>query len=156
MSSGAEIHKRLDDYVREQELEAGPGRFKQSRLGLSREGSFVNSWQMNYQRIGYFANTYMVRDFSDDSCVQILMPPTDTGVVPSENEQQPFGSTGMINEYTAELALWWAFELLSEDEARRFMEEHRPTVLFRYYDDGGYRELEARFDGEVWIVEKIM
>jgi len=156
MSSCAVIHKRLDDYVREQSLETGPGRFNQSRLGLSREGSFVNSWQMNIQRIGYFANAYMVRDFGDDSCVQILVPPTETGVVPSENEQQPFGWTGMINEYTAELAVWWAFELVSDDEARLFMREHRPMVLFRYYDDGGYRELEAKFNGEALIVEKIM
>jgi hypothetical protein len=155
MTSGAELHMRLDDFVREQERNARPGLFGGSPFGLSREGSYMNSWQMNYQRIGYYANTYMIRDFGVESCIQIMVPPTETGVVPSENEQQPFGWSGKINEYTAELAIWWAFELLSDEEARRFMMEHRPAVLFRYYNDGGYRELEAKFNGRMWMIEKI-
>ncbi len=156
MNPGVEIHKKLDDYVREQEQDSGPGGFRESRFGLSREGSYVNSWQMNYQRIGYYASSYMVKDFGAESCIQILVPPTETGMVPSANEQQPFGWTGKINEYSAELAVWWAFELLSDGEARRFMIEHRPTVLFRYFDYGGYRELEAKYNGDIWVVEKIL
>lgn len=124
-------------------------------FGLSREGSYVDSWQMNYQRIGFYANTYMVRDFGPESCIQILVPPTETGIVPASNEQQPFGWTGKINEYVAELAVWWAFELLSDGEARRFMEEHRPAVVFRYFEDGGYRELAAKFDGHAWMIENM-
>lgn len=156
MDSGVEIHKRLDDYVREQEQNTGPGRLKESHFGLSREGEYVNSWQMNYQRIGFYANSYMIRDYGTESCIQILVPPTETGMVPAANEQQPFGWTGKINEYSAELAVWWAFELLSDGEARQFMKNHRPVVIFRYFDDDGYRELEAHFNGDMWFVEKIL
>jgi len=155
MITGAETHKRLDDYVREREEGGGRGLVLESPFGFSREGSYVDSWHMNYQRIGYYANTYMVRDFGPESCVQIQVPPTETGLAPSSSEQQPFGWTGKINEYTAELAVWWAFELLSDGEARRFMEEHRPMVVFRYFDEGSYRELETRFDGRVWVIERI-
>ncbi len=156
MISGAEIHKRLDDYVQEREQGSGRGLFIDSPFGFSREGSYVDSWQMNYQRIGYYANTYIVRDFGQESCIQILVPPTETGVVPFAHEQQPFGWTGKINEYTAELAVWWAFELLSDGEARRFMQENRPAVVFRYYEEGGFRELETKFDGYRWMIKNIM
>ena len=152
---GAGIHKRLDDYVREREQDGGRGLVLESPFGFNREGSYVDSWHMNYQRIGYYANAYMVRDFGPESCIQIQVPPTETGLAPSSGEQQPFGWTGKINEYTAELAVWWALELLSDGEARRFMEEHRPRVMFRYFDEGGYCELETRFDGHVWMIEKI-
>jgi hypothetical protein len=156
MNPGTEIHVRLDDYVRMQEKNSGPGLFGESCFGLSREGSYVDSWHMNYQRIGHFTNTYMVRDFGADSVIQIMVPQTETGTLPSANEPQPFGWTGKINEYATELAVWWAFELLSDEEARRFMAENRPVVLFRYYDDGGYRELETKFNGTVWMLEKIL
>ncbi len=155
MISGVEIHRRLDDYVREREQESGRGLPGESIFGFSREGSYVDSWRMNYQRIGYYANTYMVRDFGTESCIQILVPTTGTGVVPTTHDQQPFGWTGKINEYVAELAVWWAFELLSDGEVRRFMAEHRPAVLFRYFDEGGYRELETKFNGHQWMIESL-
>ena len=155
MNSGTEIHKRLDDYVREMELLAGQHPLWESRFGFSKEGRYVNSWEMNYRRIGYYAHTYVTRDFGPDSCIQIYVPDTETGIAPAAQELQPFGWTGKINEHTAELAVWWAFELLSDCEARQFMKEHKPVVLFRFYETGGYRELEAKFNGENWMAEKI-
>lgn len=155
MGSGAEIHKRLDDFVREQEEVGKQSLRGGSHFGLSREGSYVNSWQMNFERIGYIAGRYIVDDFGSNSIIQIMVPPTETGMVPSMNEQQPFGWTGNINEYSAELAVWWAFELLSDGEALQFMKEHRPSVVFRYFDDNGFRELEARFNGKIWMAERI-
>jgi hypothetical protein len=110
---------------------------------------------MNYQRIGYYANSYMIRDFGGDSCVQITVPVTDSGVSPSAQEPQPFGWTGKINEYSAELAVWWAFELLDEGEARAFLREHQPSIVFRFYENGRFCELIARFDGQYWIAESI-
>jgi hypothetical protein len=59
-----------------------------------------------------------VRDFGGDSCVQITVPAAGSGVAPSAYEQQPFGRSGRINVYSAEFAVWWAFELTGEGEAR--------------------------------------
>jgi hypothetical protein len=155
MIYGTEINKRLDDFIREQEAAASKS-LQESPFGLSREGHYVNSWLMNYQRIGFYGTSYVTRDFGEESCVQITVPPTGSGVMPSEREQQPFGWTGRINEYSAELALWWAFELLSDHEARIFMAEHRPGVIFRYFDGLGFRELDAAFNGTIWIAGSIL
>ena len=110
---------------------------------------------MNYRRIGFYANTYMLREFGGDSFVQITVPATETGVSPSAQEPQPFGWSGKINEHTAEIAVWWAFELLDEGEARDFMRKHRPTVIFRFFGDGRFSELVTRFNGLSWIAESI-
>jgi hypothetical protein len=155
MIYGTEINRRLDDYVREQAA-SGPASPHGSPYGLGREGDFVDSWLMNYQRIGFYGNSYVTRDFGGESCVQITVPPTESGVVPLAQERQPFGWTGTINEYVAEMALWWAFELLSDQEARAFMAEHRPAVIFRFFDGGGFRELDVKFDGTIWVAGTIL
>lgn len=110
---------------------------------------------MNYERIGFFANTYVLRDMGGDSCIRITVPPTETGVLPSTLECQPFGWTGKINEDVAERAVWWAFELLDDGEAKAFLKEHRPTVIFNYFENGRFFELVARFNGNFWIAESI-
>ena len=110
---------------------------------------------MNYQRLGYFGNAYMIRDSGGDSCVQITVPATGSGVAPSAQEAQPFGWSGQINEYSAELAVWWAFELIDEGEAGAFIREHRPSVIFRFFEDGHYYELVAQFNGDFWIAVSI-
>jgi hypothetical protein len=148
-----EIRKKLDEFVLEKAAESGNNPLRESRFGLSRDGSYVNSWQMNYERIGFYATTYMLRDIGGDSVVQVTVPATETGVSPSAQEQQPFGWSGKINEYVAELAVWWAFELLEEKEARAFMGEHRPSVIFRFFEDGRFCELVARFNGQFWVAE---
>lgn len=155
MGTGVEIRKKLDDFICGTSAGDGENSLLESRFGLSRDGSYINPWQMNYQRIGYLANSYIIRDFIGDSYVQITVPATETGVAPSAEEPQPFGWSGKINEYSAELAVWWAFELLDEGEARAFLKEHRPSVVFRFYENGRFCELVTRFDGEFWIAESI-
>jgi hypothetical protein len=154
MDNGMEIHRRLDDYVREMESQWLHS-MRQSPFGLSSEGRYVNSWEMNYRRIGYYAHTFVTRDFGPESCIQVSVPATETGIEPVSLNQQPFGWTGKINEYSAELAIWWAFELLSDGEARQFMKDNKPVVLFRFYESGRYRELVVKFDGDAWMAEKI-
>ena len=153
--TGVEINKKLDEFVREQSAGNGDAPFRESRFGLSVEGVYINPWQMNYERIGYYANTCMIRDAGGDSCVRITVPPTETGVSPSTREPQPFGWSGKINEDIAERAVWWAFELLDDGEARAFMKEHRPVVIFNFYENGGFCELVTRFNGDFWIAERI-
>lgn len=153
--TGIEINKKLDEFVREKSAEDGDNSFRESRFGFSRDGNYVNPWQMNYERIGYYANTYMIRDVAGDSCVQITVPPTQTGVMPSTQEPQPFGWTGKINEDLAERAVWWAFELLDDGEAGAFLKEHHPIVIFTFYENGRFYELVTRFNGDIWIAESI-
>jgi hypothetical protein len=153
MDTGMEIHKRLDDYVREMESQ-GRNSAGGSRFGFSNEGHYVNSWEMNYRRIGYYAKSYVISDFGPESCIQISVPATETGIEPASLNQQPFGWTGKINDHSAELAIWWAFELLSDGEARQFMKDNKPVVLFRFYESGRFRELEVKFNGDIWMVEK--
>ena len=154
MENGILIHRRLDDYAREMESQDLHSR-RQSRFGLGSEGQYVSSWEMNYRRIGFYAHAYVTRDFGSESCIQISVPATETGIEPASMNQQPFGWTGKINENSAELAVWWAFELISESEARQFIKDNKPVVLFRYYETGRFRELEVKFNGDVWMAEKI-
>ncbi|MBN2159239.1 MAG: hypothetical protein JW807_07575 [Spirochaetes bacterium] len=149
MGPEANMQIRLNDFVREMAALASRG----SHFGTDTGGRYIDPWEMNYRRVGFYANRFVTRDFGDDSCVRIFVPATETGVAPSEGEQ-PFGWSGKINEHSAELAVWWAFELFSEGEARAFMREQRPAVLFQYMEGGALHEVEARFNGEIWIVEK--
>ena len=153
--TGVEINKKLDEFVREKSAENRDNPLRESRFGFSREGNYVNPWAMNFERIGYYANTYLIRDVGGDSCVRITVPPTETGVSPSMREPQPFGWSGKINEDIAERAVWWAFELLDDGEARAFLKEHHPTVIFNYFENGTFYELVTRFNGDFWIAERI-
>ena len=144
------INKRLDAYSREREAEAGPMPLHGSPFGSDREGEYVDPWRMGIGRIGMFGRAYTVNAPGAERIVEVAVPVTGTGVAPTI-ESQPFGWSGRINEYAAELAVWWAFDLLSEEEARRFLDEHRPAVIFRYAEGGRMRELEARFDGQNWM-----
>jgi hypothetical protein len=155
MSIGVQIRKKLDEFVREKLAEGENAPVQASRFGFSREGSYINSWEMNYRRIGYYSHSYILRDFINDSPVQITVPTTGTGVAPSAQEPQPFGWSGNINEYTAELAVWWAFELLSDDEAGKFLRDNKPVVIFSFFEGGRFCELVTRFNGEIWIAESI-
>jgi hypothetical protein len=57
---------------------------------------------------------------------------------------------GYINEWIAETAVWWAFELLTENEAKAFMIKNKPVVKFQFIRLGHPHELTAKFDGNYW------
>jgi hypothetical protein len=154
MNNGVELHIRLDEFVMEMAASHAGNPFRASCFGLEREGSYIHPWQMNYQRIGYYSNAYMLCESGGDSFVRITVLSTETGIAPSPNEPQPFGWSGKINEYSAELAVWWSFDLADEGEARCFMRQHRPVVIFEYFDNGRYYRLETRFNGTFWFVER--
>ncbi|MDH7552204.1 MAG: hypothetical protein QHH74_00955 [Spirochaetota bacterium] len=49
--------------------------------------------------------------------------------------------------------MWWAFELLTEMEAKKFMIQHKPEVKFTFIRLGHPYELVVKFDGYYWVVE---
>ncbi len=150
MGERVAINERLDEYSRKRGEEPGFRSLHGPPFGPGREGEYVDPWRLGMGRIGYFGRAFTVSAPGGGNVVEITVPATETGVVPTI-EAQPFGWSGLINEYAAELAVWWAFEILTEEEARGFLAAHRPTVMFRYAEGGRTRELEARFDGMNWI-----
>ena len=113
-------------------------------FGFSREGEYVGSWLADLERID--------RATRDTRWVRITVGETETGVKPEGAWERSFGWTGKINEYAAETALWWAFDLLTESEAREFMKTHRPVVQFDYAQRSRCHRISVRYDGLKWVV----
>jgi len=90
--------------------------------------------------------------FGSEELVLITVLPTGTGIYPLSPETQ-YGWTGKINEFVAEMAVWWAFEITSENEAAAFMKAEKPVVTFRYSDSNGPGEMTVKYNGEFWVID---
>jgi hypothetical protein len=142
---------RLNDYAAAKELEAKENPFINTPFGMSTEGSQVGTWEMVYKRIGLIRTSFGINFFGKDDMILITVPKTETGVQPLVNDQ-PFGWDGKINEDTAQMAVEWAFELLSKSETELFLKEHKPSVDFSYFDSEGPGEMTVKFNGEFWVI----
>jgi hypothetical protein len=142
---------RLDDFVKEKEKEIKDNPFLRSPFGMSREGSRVNAWQMNFNRISMFSISHGKDFFGNRQMILITVHATETGIYPLA-EDHPFGWDGRINEYVAEMAVWWAFELLSDGEAAVFLKEHKPVVEFSYFDNEGPGTVSVKYNGNFWVI----
>jgi hypothetical protein len=151
--AGAGRDMRLNEYVRRREREDRDLNHFGSPFGLDEGGSFINRWQMNFGRIEIFTRYRGLHELAPGNVIQIRVPRTDSGVEPLAPEEQPFGWDGKINEAAADLAVWRAFDLLTEGEARGFYLEHRPSVVFEFQDRGGGRRLTVRHDGSCWTLD---
>jgi len=132
--------RSLDEYVIERCAEAG----RSSVFGLERDGEF-RKWLIDLERIDLLT--------ASSKWVLVTVPTTETGIKPSFPSEHPYAWSGKINEYAAELSVWWAFELLTEDEAEDFLRKHRPLVIFEYAEFGKAEILTARYDGSGWTVD---
>lgn len=121
-------------------------------FGFEERGGYVHRGKADYEIIGFLMNPYGYEPESGNY-IRIYVPRTETGVPPLDEANLPYGWSGMINEKTAETAVWWAFELLTEGEALRFMREHGPEVIFEYARDGRMNRLGTRHRRGMWIVE---
>jgi hypothetical protein len=142
---------RLDDFIEVKEKEVKDNPFLQVPFGLSRDGNQINAWQMNYNRIGIFSIYHGKKFFGKDDMILITVPVTETGLHPLAADQT-FGWVGKINEYIAEMAVWWAFELQSDKEASEFMKAHKPVVEFSYFDSEGPGEMSVKYNGNFWQI----
>jgi hypothetical protein len=142
----------LNAYVQRKIEEHKDNPFQTSPFGFDVEGNYINNWMMNYQSIIFFTGYRGLSDFSSVVPVAIYVPsagPVSTGL---SVDGQPFGWDGKINEHTAELALWWAFDVLTAEEAREIMCELKPVVIFKYLEKGMYHTLTVRCEANQWLV----
>lgn len=142
---------RLDDFAAEMEREIKDNPFKRSAFGLSRDGDCISAWEMSFRWLGLLRSSGGCNIFGKDEVVMITVPPTPTGIHPL-SEGGWFGWTGKINEFIAEMAVWWAFEITGDNEAAQFLKENRPTVTFSYSDSNGPGEITVRYNGEFWVI----
>ncbi len=143
--------KRLDTFAAQRELETRDNPFIHTPFGLSREGNFVSGWTMSYMRAGLFFRSGGKMLFQNDDMILITVPETETGIKPLATDM-PFGWDGKINENTAELAVWWAYEITAVGEADQFMRTNHPSVIFSYVDSDGPGEITVQFNGEFWVI----
>ncbi len=116
----------------------------ESIFGFSKEGRYIERQFLDFERIDF--------RIGESKWVNIFVPDTESGVKPLSLQEQPYGWDGKINEYSAELAVWWAFEITTESESREFLRMHKPTVRFEYVSDFLNHDLTVKFNGKKWIV----
>lgn len=143
---------RLDDFVAEKEKETRDNPFIRTPFGSFTGGNLVSGWEMSFRLIGMYTGSGGKNLFSRDDRILITVPRTETGIEPLAADM-PFGWDGKINSSSAELAVWWAFELTGGDEAAEFMRKHHPRVTFSYIDSNGPGEITVGFNGECWVIK---
>jgi hypothetical protein len=143
--------KRLNAYVIEKMKgdSAFPG---SSVFDLSEEGSLVSTFYSSFERLSIILNPLAGSILDSGGKVRIYVPATETGIEPMSKSEQPFGWNGKINEHSAELAVWWAFEIMTETEASEFLRKNRPIVVFEYMENGGFFRLKVKYEISEWIV----
>ncbi len=112
--------------------------------GLDHEGQLIEQWTTDLDGLEIYYS--YVRN---SKWVKVIVLPTETGICP---ERDLYKWKGYINEWIAETAVWWAFELLTENEAKAFMIKNKPVVKFQFIRLGHPHELTAKFDGYYWVV----
>ena len=112
--------------------------------GLDHEGQLIEQWTTDLDGLEIYYS--YVRN---SKWVKVIVLPTETGICP---ERDIYKWKGCINEWIAETAVWWAFELLTENEAKAFMIKNKPVVKFQFIRLGHPHELTAKFDGYYWVV----
>ncbi|MCP4134308.1 MAG: hypothetical protein GY754_25260 [bacterium] len=142
----------LNDYIKKREQETASNLLVISPFGLSTKGSYLSSWTMGLNRAQFYTRSFGVSEFSGSNFISIYVPRTDSGMVPAGENEQPFGWDGKINEYVAEQAVWWAFDLLTDAEALDFLKAHKPEVIFEFIYNSKPERLSTRFNGENWIL----
>ena len=152
MNGGISIGKRLNDYVLEKEEEARKIGLLRSPFGLTIKGNRMDGWQSFGQRYELFTRYQGYADFSPSNYIEIFVPATLSGAKPLNEEEQPYYWDGSINEQVAEMAVWWAFDILTEREALEFMKAHQPMVIFCYMERRKRDETSVQYQDGRWIV----
>ena len=122
-------------------------------FGMETDGDILSGWTQNYRRAYFFLKDKGISEFAEDNMIQIYVPATGSGIEPCNIHEQPYGWKGKINESVAERAVWWAFDLLTEDEANDFFRDEHPVVKFEYLGLKKISSLTVIYNGSTWIVQ---
>jgi hypothetical protein len=144
--------KRLDDFAAQTEAELKKNSLRRSPFGLSREGDCISAWELSFRMAGLLRLSRGCNIFGSEELVLITVLPTVTGIHPLASETR-YGWTGKINEFVAEMAVWWAFEITSDREAAAFLKAEKPVVHFGYSDSSGPGEMTVKYNGVFWEIE---
>ncbi len=143
LECGVFMEKKIlfSEYVKEQ---MGPKRFALfSVFGEETEGNFLK-WSFGLNRFEHYS--------SEERNILVHVPHTETGIVPSCTDSQPYVWSGKVNVAAAESALWHAFEILTEKEAEEFKIAHRPEVVFEFMQGFKYQMLRVKYVDGDWYV----
>ena len=143
--------QRLDDFAKAMEGEINDNPFLRSPFGLSRDGECIGTWEMSFRRLGLFRSSGGCNIFGKEEMIIITVHPTSTGIHPLADDGQ-YGWTGKINEYVAEMAVGWAFEIFSDNEMNVFLKKNEPEVTFTYSDSSGPGSITVKYTGTRWII----
>lgn len=147
-----ETTRRLDDLVREKLSAPYATPLNRPPFGLETEGELYTAKQSGFHSLEFLYKYRGVTSFASGFTVIITVPRTGTGVAPLREDDQPYRWTGKINEAAAGMAVWQAFELLTEGEARNFMETHHPVVEFHYLENRLLVELRVVYNHARWEI----
>ncbi|HSV98401.1 MAG TPA: hypothetical protein VLM75_15890 [Spirochaetota bacterium] len=148
------IDKRLNEYVLEKEEEARMIGLLRSPFGLSTTGNRMDGWQSLGQRYELFTRYQGYADFAPSNYIEIVVPATSSGARAHDEDRQPYYWDGSINEYVAEMAVWWAFNIITETEALQFLNSHKPVVLFFYMERRRRKETAVQYENGLWVVRQ--
>ena len=145
------IETSLDTLVSARENSAQGNPYRYNPFGFSREGSLIEGF---YKHLQFFTSGLFPGSGKDEGTIPVLIhvEPTESGIYPADEKNLPYGWTGKINSHTAERAVWWAYEIMTETEGREFMRENKPAVTFTYSEGGRLEELKVKYNGYDWIV----
>jgi len=145
-------NRRLNDFIRDKMNESQYNPYRESVFGLETGGHYLNRWQVGHRMIGLYTMFYGAGTESPGTLIKIFVPDTPSGTVPLTADEQPYGWEGKINEHLAELSVWWAFELMSENEASVFLENENPYVIFEFVDDARLRTMTVQYKESAWYI----
>ncbi len=152
MNEKLKTGKRLNDFVLEKIEEARIVGLIKTPFGMSTAGERLGAWQSLDQRYQLFSRYFGFAEFAPSNFIEITVPPTVGGARPFDEDEQPYFWNGMINEYVAEMAVWWAFNILTAHELWEFMDTHKPSVIFSYFEGRRRNEIAVRYENGVWTV----
>ena len=128
---------------------SNPSRY--NPFGLSREGKLIEGM---YKHLQIFTSGFFPGRDDGSGLIPVLIyvEETETGLVPLDDHNLPYAWTGKINSYTAECAVWWAFEIMTEKEEKLFLKDNHPRIRFTFSSGTHIEELSAVYNGTDWVV----
>jgi len=142
---------KLDELAEKREKTCTGNPTRYNPFGLSREGQLLEGMNKHLQ---IFSSGFFPGKDDGEGFIPVLIyvEETETGLSPLDEQNLPYAWTGKINAGTAERAVWWAFEIMTEKEGELFLKENHPRIRFTFSSGTHIEELATMYNGTDWIV----